>query len=162
MAHQNTHRGIIVTPAVRSTVLVDELIALCDWPVLTQPSLRTLVEYIDLHRPLCLLFWLEAARDISRAADLIAILRDRGPRPYRIAIAHCLDQAGEYSLRTAGVHSYFASSGDLQALVEDMLIPFIERHDEKVHGRITAPAEMPLRIRAPTDSRASPASTHPP
>jgi hypothetical protein len=161
MAYQNTHRGIIVTPAVRSTALVNELIALCDWPVLAQPSLRTLVEFIDLHRPLCLLFWLEAARDIPSAAALIATLRDRGPRPYRIAIAHCLDQRGEHSLRTAGVHSYFATSGDLQALVEDTLIPLIERHDEKIHGHIAPPAGMPVRIHSPTDPRASPASTHP-
>jgi hypothetical protein len=163
MAYQNTHRGIIVVPAVRATALADELIALCDWPVLAQPSLRALTQHIDLHHPLCLLFWLETASDVSPAAALVARLRDRGPRPYRIAVAHCLDQAVEHTLRSAGVHSYFADGGNLRALIEDTLLPFVELQRGAVaQSRSIPTAEVPIRIHTPSDSRGSPASMHPP
>ena len=162
MAQQNTHRGIIVAQAARQSALVDELISLCDWPVLARPSLRALAQHIDLHHPLCLLFWLETADDISPAAALVSRLRDRGPRPYRIAVAHCLDQAVEHTLRSAGVHSYFADAGNLRALIDDALAPFLEHHSAKVHGSSAHASDTPVRIRAPADPRASPASMHPP
>jgi hypothetical protein len=165
MAHQNTHRGVIITPAARASALADELVALCDWPVLAQPSIRALVEHIELHRPLCSLFWLESANDILPAAALIARLRDRGPRPYRIAVAHSLEASTEHALRTAGIHSYFAAGSNLRALVEDTLLPLVEMHTAATSTKraaAAATAEKPIRIRAPADPRGSPASTHPP
>jgi hypothetical protein len=162
MVNEITRGGLIVTQAARPSALVDELIALCDWPVVMQPSARTLFQQIDACRPPCLLFWLEAASDIGPAAQLIERLRHRGPRPYRIAVAHCLDEGVEHKFRSAGVHSYFATTGNLSALVTDALFPFVNPGRAAPRIRTAKTAEVPVPIRGPTEVRGSPASMRPP
>ena len=128
MVDEITRGGLIISQAAQPRRLIDEFVALCDWPLLLQPTIRLLFREIDGRRPEYLLFWLETDRDITPAAQLVARLRERGPRPYRIAVAHCLDGSAEQTFRTAGVHSYFAVSGDLRALVVDALMPMVDRH----------------------------------
>jgi hypothetical protein len=106
MVSEICRRGLIVTPARRTSYLVEELISHFHWPVLHAPSVRVLVQQIDVHAPHCLLFWLDEAHDIAHTLMLIGRLRDRGPRPYRIAVAHQLQAADEPKIRAAGVHSF--------------------------------------------------------
>ena len=92
MVSEITRRGLIVTPARRTSDLLEELISQVDWPVLLQPSVRLLFQQIEVTAPHCLLFWLDETHDIEHALQLIARLRDRGSRPYRVAIAHSFNQ----------------------------------------------------------------------
>jgi hypothetical protein len=162
MVHKITTCGLVVTHAAHPSALVDEFIALCDWPLISQPSIRALIEQIELHRPLCLTFWLDAANELTPTAKLIEQLRARGPRPYRIAIAHGLAAEVEHTLRAAGVHTYLATSGNILALVEGALLPFIEPQHAPAPARHIAVNNSTVSIRGPTEPRASPANLHPP
>jgi len=73
--------------------------------------------------------------------------RARGPRPFRIAIAHCLAAEIESSFRAAGVHTYFAANGDLAALVDAALLPFVEQHRVIAHPHATHAVEGNVPIR---------------
>jgi hypothetical protein len=162
MVNEVTRCGLIVAQSARTTALLDELIALCDWPVVRRPSARTLFQQIDISRPLCLAFWLEAASDISPTAQLVSRLRDRGPRPYRIAIAHRLGGSVEHTFRSAGVHTYLATAGNLAALVDEALFPFVDEHRVAAHSQPAHAPEVPVAIRGPTEVRGLPASMRPP
>jgi hypothetical protein len=144
--------------------LLDELIALVDWPVLLQPSVRLLLQQIEVLAPHCLLFWLEETHEIDHALKLIARLRDRGSRPYRIAIAHQLRPEVEPTIRAAGVHSILNTSANLCALVQEALLPLLNAQavSQPAHAEraMLQPAES--LIRGPTTARASPAEMHPP
>jgi hypothetical protein len=162
MVHKITTCGLVVTQAAHPSALADEFIALCDWPLVSQPTIRALIEQIELHRPLCLAFWLDAVSELAHSARLIDQLRARGPRPYRIAIAHGLAADVEHTFRTAGVHTYLATSGNIVALVEGALLPFIEPQHAPARARHIPVNNSTAPIRGPAESRASPANLHPP
>jgi len=153
--------GLVIAQTPRATALVKEIIALCEWPLLLQPSLRDVLQHIERRRTECLLFWLEAENDIGHAAELVRRLRDRGPRPYRIAVAHCLGARVENTFRSAGVHSYFAVSGDLRPLVEEAILPLVELRRAAAQSQ-SVRADHTVPIRSPTEARASPATLRPP
>lgn len=162
MVNEITRSGLIVAQSARSTPLLDELISLCEWPVVWRPSVRTLFEQIDISHPLCLAFWLETDADVPPATQLIARLRDRGPRPYRIAVAHLLAASVEQTFRTAGVHTYLATSGNITALVDEALMPFVDQHRVITQAQNVHATDVPVPIRGPTEARASPATLRPP
>ncbi len=150
MVSQIARRGLIVTPARRTTDLLEELVSHFNWPVLLQPSVRVLLQQIERCAPHCLLFWLDESDDIAHALRLIARLRDRGPRPYRIAIAHHLRSDVEPKIRAAGVHSFLCTSENITALVQDALLPLLNLQPNSVEADLAAfHAAEPL-IRGPT------------
>ena len=161
MVSEITRRGLIVSPSRRTTDLLEELISHFDWPVLMQPSVRLLLEQIDVRAPQCLLFWLDETHDIAYALQLISRLRDRGPRPYRIAVAHQLGNDVEPRIRSAGVHSFLFSSGCITALVQNALLPLLNLQPQPAAVETAFHQADPL-IRGPTGARASPAEMRPP
>lgn len=162
MVNEINRGGLIVAQAAQTTALLDELIALCEWPLLLRPSVRALLQQIDACRPACLLFWLETTAEIATTTELIARLRDRGPRPYRIALAHCLGGNVETTFRRAGVHSYFAVNGNLHTLFQETLLPFVEAHRAATRARTAHTPGETVPIRGPTEVRGSPATMRPP
>lgn len=162
MVDEINRGGLIVAQAAQTTALLDELISLCEWPLLLQPSVRALLQQIDACRPACLLFWLETTAEIASTAELVARLRDRGPRPYRIALAHCLSGNVEQSFRTAGVHSYFAVNGNLHALFQKSLLPFVESQRATIRARTAHTPDVHVPTRGPAEARGSPATMRPP
>jgi hypothetical protein len=162
MVLEITRRGLIVTPARRTSDLLEELISQVDWPVLLAPSVRLLLQQVEVTAPHCLLFWLDETHEIDRALQLIARLRDRGSRPFRVAIVHQLEPHVEPTIRAAGVHSVLNISGSVTALVQDALLPLLNMQPQLVEaGREGIHHVEPL-IRGPTSVRASPAEMHPP
>lgn len=161
MVNHLTTCGLVVRHSAESSALVDEFISLCAWPLLTQPTIRTVVDQIELHRPTCLLFWLEAMGELAAASRLIDQLRVRGQRPFRIAVAHNLSAEIEHALRAAGVHTYLTTSGNILALVEGALRPFISTVPDP-HIRAMPAAEVPVPVRGPTEVRGSTARMRPP
>jgi hypothetical protein len=162
MVSEINRRGLIVTPARRTSDLLDELIAHFDWPVLLRPSVRLLLQQIEVTGPHCLLFWLDETHDIAYALQLVARLRERGSRPYRIAIAHQLRPDVEPTIRAAGVHSFLCTSGNISDLVQDALLPLLNLQPQPAHADRAAIRHTEPVIRGPTTARASPAEAHPP
>ncbi len=152
MVSEITRRGLIVTPARRTSDLLEELISHLDWPVLLQPSVRLLLQQIEVTAPHFLLFWLDETHDITYALQLIARLRDRGSRPHRVAIAHQLGPDVEPTIRAAGVHSVLNTNGNIIALVQDALLPLLNLQPQPAQAghEILQPTE-PL-IRGPTSA----------
>lgn len=152
--------GLIVAPDVRYTTMLDEFIASCDWPVVARPAARTLIELVEAHRPQCVAFWLDCTTELSASQRLVSLLRDRGPRPLRIAIADTLPVETEHAFRSAGVHSYFSATSNMMALLDDAIIPFLGP------VRVWSPARVAALSR-PSAARHGPleehgASLHPP
>jgi hypothetical protein len=162
MVHEVKTCGLVIAHTAEPSATAAEFVALCDWPLLTQPTIRTLVEHIEHSRPLCLAFWLDATSELTSVAKLIEQLRARGPRPFRIAIAHDLPAEVEHKFRAAGVHTYLTTSGNILALVEGALLPFIEPQRAPILSRHATTRDSPVPIRGPTEPRASPANLHPP
>ena len=161
MVNHNATCGLVVTHAARSTPLVDEYLGLCKWPLLSQPTLRTVVEQIQIASPLCIVFWLDAMGELAAASKLVSQLRARGPRPFRIAVANNLAPEVEQTMRAAGVHTYLTTNGNIFALIEGALRPFIATVSPP-HIRAAPVPEVPVAIRGPTEVRGSPARLRPP
>jgi hypothetical protein len=162
MISNHLRRGLIVAPAPRISDPLEKLIAQLDWPVLLRPSLRLLFQQIEVTSPQCLLFWLDQTHEIGDALRLIARLRDRGSRPYRIAVAHQLEQDVEPAIRAAGVHSLLCTSGNIPALVQNALLPLLNLQPQPAAADHAPVAATEPLIRGPTSVRASPAQMHPP
>ena len=162
MVSEITRHGLIVTSALRTSDMLDELISQVEWPVLLQPSVRLLFQQMEVSAPHCLLFWLDETHDIEYALDLIARLRDRGSRPYRVAIAHQLQPDAEPAIRAAGVHSVLNTNGSIAALVQDALLPLLNMQPQPAQAEREFIQPVEPLIRGPTSARASPAELHPP
>jgi hypothetical protein len=162
MVLEVTRRGLIVSPARRTNDLLEELISQVEWPVLLQPSVRLLFQQIEVSSPECLLFWLDETHDIDHALQLIARLRDRGSRPYRVAIAHQLQADAEPVIRAAGVHTVLNTNGSIAALVQDALLPLLNLQPQPTQAGLDVLQSAEPVIRGPTGARASPAEMHPP
>jgi hypothetical protein len=160
MVSDITRRGLIVTPARRTSDLLEELISHFNWPVLFQPSVRLLFQQIEVIAPHCLVFWLDETHDIGYALQLIARLRDRGSRPYRIAVANQLHPDDEPRIRAAGVHSLLLTSGNIASLVEDALEPILAPQTA-LASNAHLDHSKPL-IRGPTGASLPAAEVHPP
>src|SRR3954451_23670785 len=162
MISNHHRRGLVVAPGLRSSDPLDQLVAHLDWPVLLAPTFRLLSQHIEVTSPQCLLFWLDQTHEIEYALQLIARLRDRGSRPYRVAVAHRLEPNAEPAIRAAGVHSVLNTNGSIAALVQNALLPLLNMQPlpAQAEHKFIQPLE-PL-IRGPTSARASPAELHPP
>ncbi|HVT29241.1 MAG TPA: hypothetical protein VHE81_14590 [Lacipirellulaceae bacterium] len=162
MVSEITSRGLIIAPGRCTSDLLDELISHLDWPVLVQPSVRLLLQEVEVTSPIFLLFWLEQAHEITQTLQLIARLRDRGPRPYRIAVAHQLNAEIEPTIRAAGIHSFFRTSGNITTLVRDALLPLLFGQRQSAATKHAVVVTGKPLARAPTSVRPSPAEIHPP
>jgi hypothetical protein len=121
-----------------------------------------LLEQIESTDPTCLVFWLESRRHLAPTARQIERLRDRGPRPYRVAIAHRLEHDAEPMFRAAGVHSYLSTSGNIGSLVANALLPLLNIQRQPASISRSAPLVSQPSIRGPTSVRGSPATMRPP
>ncbi len=162
MVSEITRRGLIVTPSRRPSDLVEELVAHFSWPVLLAPSVRLLLQQIEVSAPHCLLFCLDETHDLASALHLIGRLRDRGPRPYRVAIAHRLEAEVEPKIRAAGVHSFLFTSGNVSALVQDALLPLLNLQPIPAHADQASIHRAEPLIRGPTAIETAPAELRPP
>ena len=161
MVSDVTRTGLIVSPIGRASDLLDELIAATEWPVLLEPSVRLLFQQIEVTSPQCLLFWFDESHEIESTLKLVARLRDRGSRPYRMAVTHQLSADAEPAIRAAGVHSVLNLCGSVQSLVQDALLPLLGTPALGLPAVVEQEQFEPV-IRGPTTSRGSPAKLHPP
>jgi hypothetical protein len=134
MVAEITQTGLIVTTGAPTSAVFDELIALCNWPVLREANPRLLFLELEIGNPKCLLFWLDRRLDIAPTAKLITWLRERGPRPYRVVLAHCLEHDVEPVFRAAGAHGYLSIAGDIGATVGEALWPLLHFQRLPIHS----------------------------
>ncbi len=161
MVSDITRPGLIVSPTRRASDLLDELIAYTEWPVLVEPSVRLLLQQIEVTSPQCLLFWFDETQDIDSGLKLIARLRDRGSRPYRVAVVYRLPTDAEPAIRSAGIHSVLNVCGSIEALVRSALLPLLAAPPSGLPAVVGREQLEPV-IRGPTSARGSPAKLHPP
>jgi len=141
----STSQGLIVAVSAQSTEPLEQLLALCGWPVLLNADRRGLSQHLELHMPACTLFWLDEPHDAAPARSLIAWLRERGPRPYCIVLAYRLDPCFEPAFRAVGVQSYLPVCGNVPQVVEEALWPLLNRERRQTAAPSQAAAASPHR-----------------
>jgi len=100
--------GLIASTRMSVSPQLDDLVACCGWPLLLEATPRLLAHELSNLDPACVLFWLEEQRDVVPTTRLMAWLRLRGARPYRVAAARCMECGVEAALRAAGAHTFLA------------------------------------------------------
>jgi hypothetical protein len=115
--------GLIASTSANISPPLDDLAACCGWPLLLEAGPRQLAHELSHHEPEFVLFWLEDRLGLLPTARLVAWARERGPRPYRVAVALQLDFDAEAALRAAGAHSFFSISNWRGADLFDVLSP---------------------------------------
>lgn len=117
--------GLIATRRAGTSLPLEELQVSFRWPVVWDANVRRLQHELALRCPTCVLFWLEEGRGLAETAQLIAWMRERGSRPYRLAAGYRLEANAESALRAAGAHSYLPISGEVAATVSNAWLPLL-------------------------------------
>ena len=148
MVVETTCNGMIATTHAKTSPPLDELQDCCGWPVLWNANARRLQQELAMRCPACVLFWLEDGQGLAATARLIAWLRERGARPYRVAAAYQLDDEAEAALRAAGAHSFLPIVDNVADTVNAALLPLFA---ESVHptGKLAAKASANSPVRRP-------------
>jgi hypothetical protein len=139
MVAKTSSDGLIVTTRAHSTQPLTELAECCGWPMLCDANARALRRELSLHLPACVLFWLDDSRSIAPTVQLMAWLRQREAKPFRIAVA--AEQAGnaEPVLRAAGAHSVFSINGHSGAAIAEALGQLLQHAPRQVEATTAAP-----------------------
>ncbi len=106
MVKKHSPLGLIATTSADVTPPLDDVVRCCGWPLVLEANPRRLARELALHNPECVLFWLEQRQNMSTLARLIGWSRERGARPYRMAVAYHIEADVEAVFRAAGVHSF--------------------------------------------------------
>lgn len=115
--------GLIATTRADLTPPLDDVVNCCGWPLLLEASPRRLAQEMSLHNPACVLFWLDERDGLAQTLRLMEWSRERGSRPYRVAVAFRLEADVEAAFRAAGAHTYLPISGRSGMAVADALRP---------------------------------------
>src|ERR671921_686146 len=101
MVSKNSPAGLIAATRADVSQPLDDLVASCGWPLVLEARPRRLARELSLHNPKCLLFWLDDRQSIAATVRLVAWSRDRGHRPYRVAVAYRMPADVEAVFRAA-------------------------------------------------------------
>lgn len=119
--------GLIATTRASATPQLDEVANCCGWPLVLEASPRRLARELSLHDPECVLFWLDDRHAIASTARLVEWSRQRGSRPYRVAVAFRLESDVEAVFREAGAHAFLPIAGRSGRAVADALRPLLAK-----------------------------------
>jgi hypothetical protein len=119
-------KGLIAATRAESTPALEELAACSHWPLVLGATPRRLQRELQLFDPDCLLFWLDDWLGIEATTRLIAWLRERGARPYRVAAAFQMDGDVETLCRAAGAHGFVSIAGPSSDAVIAALWPLVQ------------------------------------
>ncbi len=153
--------GLIASTDSHRTAALDELIACCAWPALLAADAARLNRELGLKNPQWLLLWLENHEQIAPTLKLMTWLRERGPRPYRIAVARRLEHDVEALFRGAGVHFFLPAIGEMRATVDDALWPLVKRKPPQ-SDPVDAPMGATSARRSPPNLGTFPVLSRPP
>ena len=123
MVKKHSPFGLIATARADVTPPLDDVVNCCGWPLLLQATPRRLAQELSLHNPQCVLFWLEERQNMPTLARLIDWSRERGARPYRVAVAYRMDADVEAVFREAGAQTFLPIAGRSGMAVADALGP---------------------------------------
>jgi len=136
-------RALIATTRLAATPSLDDLVCCCGWPLVLEANPRRLQRELALHRPECVVFWLDEVQDVGPTAQLIAWSRHRGARPYRVAVAYRMTGDVESVLRSAGAHSFLPLAGQPGAHVAAALERLLEESVRTAQAVATNPTLAP-------------------
>ncbi len=123
MVKKHSPLGLIATTSADVTPQLDNVVRCCGWPLVLEANPRRLARELALHDPECVLFWLEQRQNVSALARLIGWSRERGARPYRVAVAYHIEADVETVFRAAGAHSFLSIADRSAAAIVDALRP---------------------------------------
>ena len=123
MVKQHSPLGLIATARADVTPPLDDVVRCCGWPLVLAANPRRLARELSLYNPECVLFWLEELQNVPALARLIGWSRDRGARPYRMAVSYRLNADVEAALRAAGAHTFLSIADRSASAVADALRP---------------------------------------
>ncbi len=127
MVVKNSPQGLIATTRTKTTTTLEDLVDSCGWPLLLDATPRRLHRELSYHDPECVLFWLEDRQGLTSTAKLISWSRERGARPFRVAVAFQMDGDVESVFRTAGAHGFLPVAGQSVAFVADAVWPLLQK-----------------------------------
>jgi hypothetical protein len=125
MVAKNSPSGLIATTSAEASPPLDDLVDSCRWPLVLDANPRRLQRSLAFHTPECVLFWLDDWLGIAATARLIAWSRQRGHRPFRVAVAHNIEGDVEPALRSAGAHGFLLLDGQPEEFIADSLWPLL-------------------------------------
>jgi hypothetical protein len=125
MVAKNSPTGLIATTSTAASPPLGDLVESCHWPLLLEANPRQLQRALALHTPECVLFWLDDWLGVAATARLIAWSRERGQRPFRVAVAHNVEGDVEPALRSAGAHGFLLLDGQPEDFIIDSLWPLL-------------------------------------
>jgi hypothetical protein len=134
MVTNQTAEGLIATTHAEVLPPLGEFVDRCGWPLLLAANPRRLGRELSRHNPACVLFWLEDRGSVDATAQLVAWSRQRGSRPYRIAVAFQMEADIEAVLRAAGAHSFLPITDRSAESVADALWPLVRGPARGVAG----------------------------
>jgi hypothetical protein len=155
MVKQVSPLGLIATARADVTPPLDDVVRSCGWPLVLEANPRRLAQEFSLHNPECVLFWLEERQHVPTLARLIGWSRERGARPYRLAVAYRLDADVEAILREAGAHT-FVSVGDRSALAVAAALRSLYVAPAQTAGGAAAGARPRMAPREPAETLSMP------
>ena len=129
MVRKHSPLGLIATTRADVTPPLDDVVNCCGWPLLLEASPRRLAQELSLHNPACVLFWLDDRDGLAPTARLVEWSRERGSRPYRVAVAFRLEPDVEAEFRAAGAHTFLPISGRSGMAIADALRPLFAEPD---------------------------------
>ncbi len=127
MVVKHSPTGLIATTRTEITPPLEGLVDSCGWPLLLDATPRRLYRELSHHDPECVLFWLDERQGLTSTAKLISWSRERGARPFRVAIAFQLDGDVESVFRAAGAHGFLPVAGNSVASVADAVWPLMSK-----------------------------------
>jgi hypothetical protein len=126
MVAKHSPTGLIATTSAKAAPPLDDLVDSCRWPLVLDANPRRLQRALAFYAPECVLFWLDDWLGIADTARLIAWSRERGQRPFRVAVAHNIEANVEPALRSAGAHGFLLLHGQSIDFVADSLWPLLQ------------------------------------
>ena len=157
MVKKHSPLGLIATTRADVTPPLDDVVHCSGWPLLLEANPRRLARDLSLHDPECLLFWLDDRQGLAPTARLVEWSRQRGARPYRVAVAFRLGSDIEAVFRAAGAHTFLSISDRSGVVVADALRPLFAAPVRAVAATAegarswTAPRDPVVALEMPPD-----------
>ena len=125
MVSEITRHGLIVTPARRTSDLLEELISQVDWPVLCSRAFVCCFSRLKSRRltACCSGSTRRTTSNTPCSSSPGFATGARGPTASRSLTS--FEPDAEPAIRAAGVHSVLNTNGSITALVQDALLPLL-------------------------------------
>ncbi len=129
MVTESSRQGLIVSASPLATPPLKEVIDFCGWPILLQATPRQFRREMLQGVPQLSLFWLDDDRYVGTTVQLLSWLGMCEPAVRRFVIGYRMAVETEVAVRSAGADLYLAADGNLRAMLDGAIAPWLHRRD---------------------------------